>query len=269
MTRASQHLYVSQSTLSQRLRSLENRLGVQLIRRGKGIKNIELTTYGKKFLYLALEYEELNHKAKDLKSLQKRESLIIGAVDSVHNFNFIPHYEKIKKEEQHIKFILRTHQSNEIYFLLEQREIDVGFPLQERVMKDFIVREYFTEDMVLIKKAFGRKPEQIYNSDLKPEYELYINWGAEFRTWHEKWWGIRGTEGLQVDTGSLLLQLMTHPGNWAIIPESMALEFIKTKKIDIFPLFDKPPSRTCYIVYNKNSDKRTIIESIFLNKNNK
>ena len=46
ITKASEHLYVSQSTVSNRLKNLENELGFALVIRGKGRQAIELTQKG-------------------------------------------------------------------------------------------------------------------------------------------------------------------------------------------------------------------------------
>ena len=49
---AAEKLYTSQSTVSYRLKQLEQAIGVQLIYRNKGIQGISLTEYGVQFLGL-------------------------------------------------------------------------------------------------------------------------------------------------------------------------------------------------------------------------
>lgn len=268
LTRASKSLFISQSTLSQRLNSLEDKLKVKLILRNRGRDYIKLTSTGEKFLKVALKMEELITEAKDLRTIQGEDPIVIGAVDSVHNYvlNFL--YPKVREQYRKTRLILRTHQSDEIYSLLERQEIDIGFPLQERIIQDFNVNKYFQEKLVLIKKKETNPWGKINNSDLNPEYELYINWGADFRTWHEKWWGTKGTRGSQVDTGSLLLRFMNHPENWAIVPLSMAKRFQESEDIDIRSLLEEPPMRTCYIAFNKNFDRKDIIKNCFMKNTN-
>ena len=53
-------LYVSQSTVSGRLKQLESELGVTLIERKKGMRGIELTEKGKLFVPLAERWVQLN-----------------------------------------------------------------------------------------------------------------------------------------------------------------------------------------------------------------
>ena len=53
ITKASELLFLSQPTVSQRLRTLEETLGYPLLLRSKGLKRIELTREGAEFLPLA------------------------------------------------------------------------------------------------------------------------------------------------------------------------------------------------------------------------
>lgn len=252
VTKAARFLFISQSTLSQRLQSLESELEVTLIQRNKGMGNTSLTPAGEKFLKVALKWEELMIEARDLKYDQTRSSLTIGAVDSIHSYVLSPLYQAMRKHYQNMKLVIRTHQSNEIYSLLEHKEIDIGFPLQERVLKHFKAEKFFEEEMVLIQKN-SEKPssDPIDNLELQPEYELYINWGTEFRIWHEKWWGIEGTYGIQIDTGTLISMFMTHSENWAIVPLSMAKALQKTEPIRICSILSPPPPRNCFLVYSE------------------
>ena len=50
ITKTAENLFLSQPTVSHRLKSLENELQVNLITRKKGYKQIELTTQGEEFI---------------------------------------------------------------------------------------------------------------------------------------------------------------------------------------------------------------------------
>ena len=57
MTAAAEALYITQPTLSMRIRALEERVGTPLFVRGKGQRRIQLTAAGQKFLTLARRCE--------------------------------------------------------------------------------------------------------------------------------------------------------------------------------------------------------------------
>ena len=59
MTAAAEALYITQPTLSMRIRALEERVGTPLFLRGKGQRRIQLTEAGQKFLTLARRWQSL------------------------------------------------------------------------------------------------------------------------------------------------------------------------------------------------------------------
>ena len=52
MAEAARRLYTSQPTLSRRLHSLEEELGYALLLRNKGVRTVELTRQGEKFIHV-------------------------------------------------------------------------------------------------------------------------------------------------------------------------------------------------------------------------
>ena len=65
---AAQELYISQPTVSARLRQLEEDLGITLIHRRKGVRSIELTPEGVKFtkeeIWEQVKFQEQYFKAE-------------------------------------------------------------------------------------------------------------------------------------------------------------------------------------------------------------
>ena len=66
VTKAAQMLYISQSSLSTRLRTLERELGCFLFFRGKGAQAMVLTPEGERFLPLARQHKELEEKMRTI-----------------------------------------------------------------------------------------------------------------------------------------------------------------------------------------------------------
>ena len=58
-TAAAEALVITQPTLTNRIQSLEAEVGAQLFHRGKGIRHIELTEAGQRFLPLAYRWQTL------------------------------------------------------------------------------------------------------------------------------------------------------------------------------------------------------------------
>ncbi|MCD2434792.1 LysR family transcriptional regulator [Acidaminococcus sp. NSJ-142] len=60
ISKASKLLYVSQATVSYRLKALERQVGAELVLRSKGIRRADLTDNGRRLLPLAKNWLEAN-----------------------------------------------------------------------------------------------------------------------------------------------------------------------------------------------------------------
>ena len=157
-------------------------------------------------------------------------------------------------EDPRLSLRIRTHQSNEIYRLLEQQKIDVGFVLRPIILKNVYMQEILRERMVLIRKAQNNADNNMHTvsvSELNPAKEFFINWSPAFRVWHERWWPNGLCPELYVDTAALILKLMEEEDCWSIIPLSMAREFQKTGGYQIYQIQEEPPERVIYKLVHK------------------
>lgn len=257
LSKAAEQLYVSQSTISQRLHSIEKEYDVVLLNREKGVKSVTLTHEGERFYQLALRFETLYSETKNLKATSGEATISIGAVDSVHNYVLKDIYSKVFHEIPDIRLAIHTHQSNEIYYLIDQNNIDIGFSLQDRILKNVRVQKLFEEQMVMIqKKKTGSVKSEVENSRLSPKQQLFINWGMDYQIWHEKHWGPTSNTFIQIDTAKMLGDFLEEEEMWAIVPVSIARDFHEKGLVDVFLLKDPPPSRSCFQVEKEGMNDR-------------
>src|SRR5699024_11515635 len=88
--------------------------------------------------------------SSDLKQKQYNQNVSIAGVDSINNFVLNDVFRSIVNDNPSISYFFRTHQSNEIYTLVEDNTVDIGFILQERVSESVIKEEFFREELVLV-----------------------------------------------------------------------------------------------------------------------
>ena len=254
ISKASKQLYISQSTISQRMKTLENKLEVKLIERSKGISSIKLTKEGEKFYKIALKWEQLMSDSKMLKQKQYNQNVSIGGVDSINNFVLNDIFRIIVNNNPSVSYFFRTHQSNEIYSLVEDNTVDIGFILQERVSETVIKEEFFREELVLVLNRNFEESDPVTLKSLDSKKEVYINWGYTFRIWHDKNFGYEGTLGVEVHTGLLINEFLKTEEYWAIIPVSMAKQFKHDSNLHIISFRKYNPYRICYLIYDKNNE---------------
>ncbi|WP_028403252.1 LysR family transcriptional regulator [Ectobacillus panaciterrae] len=262
LTDAAKSLFLSQSTLSNRLFQLEKEIGIKLIERGRGIRELSLTPGGEEFLPIARRWEELMQETYLIESRAKYSTISIGAVDSIHSFILPPVYKELSKYSSHLNIKIRTHQSIELYWLLEHGDIDVAFTLLEQPMPNMIMKEFLREKMVVVYKQGNNlisDNEYINKLNLDFSKQLFIDWGSSFRSWYEHWIKkdkIQKHLMIQLDTVNLLSTFMEKPGHWAIVPLSIAEKFKEQGGFSIFYLEDPPPERVCYQIQNRAKSNR-------------
>ena len=260
-TEGAKALFLSQSTLSHRILELEAKVGMNLIDRGRGLKNLALTENGKEFLVIARRWENLIHDTQRLRSRTKKLSLSIGATDTIHNFILPPLYQAMHDAAQHMSIRMKTHNSTELYFQVDQGELDVAFAFLDMPMKNILVERFYKEPRVLIRREpySSEKCNTCIEQDcLDSDKEVYFEGETAFQTWYDFWKGDRGYPSVSVDTAQLLLQLLRQEGAWSIVPLSMAKRLTEKKNFCYYRLMDPPPERICYKIRSKYPKSSTV-----------
>lgn len=262
-SQAAESMFVSQSAISQRVKSLENELGISLIEREKGGRNIELTSKGMELVPIAKKWISLIQETMDLKVGKHELSLSIGSPDSLNVHLLTPLYIKLARMENPLNLNIRTQQSLEIYALLESKEVDLGFTFQSIRHKNIEINPIFKERMLVISKNCDMWPTgSIHPSELNPKDEIFLPWSSEILQWHDHWFGSADKPHARVDTASLILNFMDRPCYWAICPISVARSFQKTaNNIETHELSEPAPSRVCYMLRHR-SPRASSIKSI-------
>lgn len=256
LTKAAELLHLSQSTVSYRLKMLEQDMGAVLIERRKGIQEIALTPFGSNFVALAERWSMLNRELEILKSTGPQISLTIGVADSLNIYVLPPLYRALVQQCPDVRLQIRTQHTLESYQSIERREIDVAFVKMEKVLPNIVVEPFYVDDMVLIRLAAEERiPHAIVSPmELDYRYELYFNWGPAYQLWHDLWWDTYTPSRLQVDAAALIFSLMWDARQWAVVPRSIANAFAQPEKFVIQQLADPPPPRVCYKLMPKHHD---------------
>ncbi len=260
-TEAAKALFLSQSTLSHRIFELEHKVGMNLIDRGRGLKNLVLTENGKEFLVIARRWENLVQDTNRLRDRTKNLSLSIGATDTIHNFILPPLYQVLRDEAQNMSIRMKTHNSTQLYFQVDQGELDVAFAFLDMPMKNILVERFYKEPRVLIRREpydVEKCGHLISKGQLDTEKEVFFESETAFQTWYDFWKGDRAYPNICVDTAQLLLQLLNRDGFWSIVPLSMAKKLVAKKAFCYYVLADPPPERICYKIHSKYPKSSTI-----------
>ncbi|MBK0034491.1 LysR family transcriptional regulator [Erwinia sp. S43] len=242
---AAQKLYLGQSTISHRLKLLEDELDGRLFNRQRGIKNLYLTPFGESFLPVAHRWLSLWRETQLLKNSRNYTILTIGSVDIINSYTFVPLYQQHRDLKPGIRLDIRTHHSSELYGLLENKTIDIGFAYGIKRFPDVTARPIYSEEMFLVCHVDSPYTDDISLDQLSPEKEIFIRWGSDFEIWHDRYWANQRPL-MRVNTGSMLKHYLNKPGYWSIAPMTCIKLLQETQNLKWFRLKTPPPLFVCY-----------------------
>lgn len=246
ITAAANKLYVGQTTVSHRVRLLEDELGVSLFARQKGKRSVALTAAGENFIPIAHQWLSLWRDTQNLQSRSARSHVCVGSVDLINNYTFVPLYKRILAQHPEICLDIRTHHSDEVPLLLSNHTIDIGFVFSQVNLPDICSRPIYRELMYLVCGRAAPYHDEIDAAELSPRDEIYLNWGSELEAWHRTYWPSREYL-IKVNTGSLISHYLTDaPNRWAVVPMSLVSALKADPNIVSYTLKNPPPPRICY-----------------------
>lgn len=251
ISKAADKLFVSQSTVSYRLTSLENELNTSLIVRSKGFRTIELTAAGERFIFIAQRWQILWEETSKLQ-IESGSVLQIGGADSICNFFLRPFFMEFIDAFSNIQLSINTMVSMHTYSQLESREIDVGFVTIAAWNKNILLTPILNESyQLLCYDPELQLPETLHPSALDPLQELFQPWGPEYQQWHDYWWPQPGRQALCIYTTTLIESYLCRAGRWTVVPDCIAAYFAGHNGIRCIHLSEPPQNRISYLAIHK------------------
>lgn len=263
-TEAAKSLFISQSTLSHRLFSLEKELGLRLFERQKGCKNIILTKAGREFVTVAKKWQFVMQDIERIKlSMKSNLYLSVGTVDTFNSFLFPPLYQLLLNHTPTINLDLRTCNSAELYQQIERGELDVAFTLLNLPMKNILSEQVYKEPRVILRREEqpSKKHSVISLEELDLSKERLFIGDATFNSWYQAWKGKYGHANIMVDTVQLLNLFMQQEGCWTVVPLCIARAWAQKGKFAWYYPESLPPERVCYRIQSQylSSEKAEVI----------
>lgn len=263
MSKAAENLYITQSTVSYRLRTLEEELKTVLIARKKGTQNITLTPQGERFVPLAQEWLELYRKTRAFCEKDETVKLRIAAPESI-NFLLRDTYKRLRRQEPQVCLTVTTASSEQTLQMVHQKQADIGFSYLPAAAADTELSQAGCFPMVLAECAPKRGSYPLISpQDLDIRHAVMVtgiglenpNTAAYFKAWFPN----SREFHLQLDSIMMLQSNMTD-GDWCIVPELGVERLAASPNICIYHFSDPVPQLPYYTVRPKKHDKR--IESL-------
>lgn len=263
ITHASEELYISQSTLSKRIQSIEKELGVELMIRSR--QGIHFTPVGEEILNLAQKI--VSHRKEMDFVIANTLDIIKGTIHLGVSINFAHYYlpQTLKLLKEHYPLItphIQTDQSRHVYKALWKNQIDLAIVRGE--YKDWIGKSLLLcrERICLI----HNEPTKNIDFCTTP----YINRTSDQTMEQSVWRWLQENDlseklnsSMSVDSIQTVVNMVSAGLGWSIVPEICLHNFtghiIPLAYTDGIPL-----ERSTYLLYSSQLTNLPQIEA-FIN----
>lgn len=249
LSSAAKMLFVTQSTISHRLSNLEKNLGIPLVIREKGKRNVELTIKGEQFISVAQRWVNLWKETQQLREIKSYMNLTIVQVDWFNFYPFTNLYKGIVQSEPLLKLDIKTGHSLPIYSMVNNHEADIGFVVRYVNSQSITCIPIFHDPLVMVCSSKALRPSRPLNPDeLDVRNEIYWGFFGDYRHWHEQWWDSSIIPNMAVDFSSHSFEFLEDPKLWLMAPLYVAKQFCQRMDIQIHNLAYPPPDVVIYCI---------------------
>lgn len=214
--KAADKLCVSPSTISARIRQLEEHLGISLFTRKH--HQVLLTPAGERMerhAHFILQAWDRAYEDTALSEKHKRR-LVIAGVASLWDVFLQYWLNDIYRDFPTLG--IRAEESTPLRVVdkLEKGMIDLGFLYEPPLIKGIAVEEITKVQLQLV----SSEPKQSVEHAIGEGY-IRVEWGKTFATMHENFFPQRLLARARVNSGSIALNLIRHCGGAAYLPTSV------------------------------------------------
>ena len=254
MTAAAQALYITQPTLSMRVRALEERVGTPLFIRSKGQRRIQLTDAGQKFLTLARRWQRLLSETDALSELEQRVYLRIAATYTTNQYILPAVYQRFLSLHLPVSLWIHTLRDVDSAQALLNHELDFALIDSNTVFNSQLeVRPIFRERFLLLSSPDSRYPAETDPAALDPANEILVTWDPDFIRWHDSSFGPGARPLLYADTLQAADFFPRTEALWVAAP-AIAAASLGPEQARVCRFTQAPPDRINYLVTRRGEE---------------
>ena len=251
LTAAANALFITQPTLTNRIQSLETEVGAQLFHRKKGVRHIELTEAGQRFLPLAYRWQALLDETRGVAETASREFLRIGAVFSSNQYILPAAYRRFLRRKLPVALWVQTLRGSgyDGAQTVARRELEMALMDGDGFFHPQLdVRPLCREETMVACSPNTPYGDVVSPKELDPANEIVVSWRKGVQDWRDHWFGLTTKPILYADSMQVVDSFLGNEMMWAIVPATAAQALEKGGKARICRCTDPPPDRMSYLV---------------------
>jgi DNA-binding transcriptional LysR family regulator len=239
--RAAEQLNVSQTTISARIRALEQRLGRRLFVRNKN--GASLTPAGEQFLRYAPTFVQLWQRARHQVAVPpgRRAVLTIGGELSLWHPWLVEWLHWMRRSAPDVALRIQVDLPESLTNQVSTGALDVAVMYAPQYRPEAGVELLMEEKLVLVTTdPDGRA--------IDPDRYVYVDWGPDFAHRHELSFPQENNPGLFVDLGPLALTYILEAGGSGYFRQRVVAPHVASGKLHLVagaPSFSHPIYAVC------------------------
>jgi len=250
---AARRLHLTQSTVSARIRRLEDELGVRLFVRKRA--GASLTPAGRRFLQHAKRLVLTAEQARDEVGLpgRYRASLHVGGRIALWE-GFLPQWVGwLRRTATDVAVRSEIGFEEDLMRRLVEGTLDLALMYTPTHSAGLVIEPLFEDQLVLVSRRADQR-------ELDEDY-VYVEWGPAFYAQHAQSYPQLERPAQVVNIGWLGVQLILHNGGSCFLPLRMAEPLLAAGHLHRVP--DSPEYRQpVYAVYARDSDHPVLATAV-------
>lgn len=243
--RAAERLHITQSTVSARVKALEDRLDHTLFIRNRN--GVELTAAGQHFQRYAVTVVRAWEQARQEIALPKGFRAIFGMGAQISLWERLVTRWAVwmRKEVSDVALRLEADYSDSLMQQLSGGLLDIGVMYIPRHLPGLVIEKLLEERLVLVSTS----PREL-TLEWREDY-VFVHWGRDFVTEHGKTFPDIGSPAVSVGLGALGLQYLLENGGSGYFPLRVVRPLLAKQRLFLVP--EAPTfQRPAYMVYPVN-----------------
>ncbi|MCY9516330.1 LysR family transcriptional regulator [Paenibacillus apiarius] len=261
-TKSAESLHVAQSTVTSRIKTLEELMGTALLIRNN--KHVALTQAGLSFLPYAERMMSLYEASKEALKLQQKysERFVLGGPTSAWMYIFGDQLRDFQRNNPAIACELLTHSSENTLEKVIDGIIHVGIAYMKPRHPRLAVHHIIEDDYVFV--ARQRLARKLTLEDLHRSNFVLNDWGKPFMDWFYNEMGERYMPAFKMNQTTIVIKRCLEENWFTLIPKSIVKNYIENKDLHILDheLAWQPPKHNVYAVTLKTIKNSNLAISI-------
>jgi len=223
--RTADNLFLTQSTVSARIRQLEETLGEQLLERQRN--NIRLTSAGQRLVTHAENIIAIWRRAQQEVGLQEpmQASLGIAALSDIWDIALLEWLQALRQQQPDVALDTCAMPTSLVLQQVNDGQQDMGFVFEPQLGKDLDHRVVTRTQLQLYSTSPGLDASSVFDAAY-----IMVDWGTAYAFTHAREYP-RVRPNLLMSQGRQALEFMLKNGGAAYLPQSLVTQELSTGRL--------------------------------------